>query len=94
MRKLWHLYFSGTDCVDINKEWFEPLVGTVFCSECHAPLHYMDYCPNFVIDQPIPKKDDMAFLNGCDSVGIMSINLKKFFRPKCREILKFRRFLF
>jgi len=70
------MYYSGMDTVDINDQWFSERIGAIFCPECQGVMHPEKKCPDFIVEQRIPKNIDMFFMSMCNHVGVMSLKFK------------------
>lgn len=86
--EMWHLYYSGIDGVDANKEWLSKNNGTTICSTCGNYFPNENTCLDLVVDQRIPKKADM-FTIGCLSPVIISEKIRSILGNYANNFLNF-----
>lgn len=86
--KLWHLYYSGTDIVDMNEAFRESLLGKKICSTCGNYTLGYDGCPSLVVEQKIPNNSDM-FSTGYLSPSIISSRMHSKLVDVADEFLNF-----
>lgn len=86
--KFWHLYYGGTDCVDLNDNWRKNHLEKDICPICGNYIFNENKCIDLVVDQKIPKKSDM-FSTGYLLPAIISENLILKFGGKIENFLNF-----